>query len=1303
MAPDTETLRRRLRPGFSLVLSLVVMSVVLLTVITVASFVTIESRLSAQHQNFQRAKLNAAVSLRLALAHLQQEAGPDRRMTARADILANTTQPGWTWNTIRNPLWTGVWRSDRQLQPPSWLVSGRHDQLPGTQSANLFGQADFYIDQWVPWQNDFTIPANLLVPLVGSACASAAELATATSPGKPDGRISLPRIALPDTDAHGSYCYWIGDEGVKARINLTDPRLTPAIGITTPQLQQEALRGTARSGTGILAGLENMPLSGIDPRITQMRELPFLTNTGLGLTETSPPTRAKRLFTEASLWSRGVNCDSLWGGLKVDLSLAFEKTDAEWKLSEFSEGSAPKDSAGAQLSGVTYTFHPNGTSFRSAFADPSVYPSATNYQIARVTVRHDGATRNIAPLYSFSNNGGTTRGPTWESLRSYHRLYKELNWFNPVAPELNARAHFPNAAALAASAYGDRTHYGRFYNRADSTGDFLNATTINGLPPPKPTKVAVSPYVCRQMLVWGLQEGGGLLRLTVSPVIVLHNPYNVGLRLARDSSSSENSALRLSFRNWETLQLTFQKNAETPWTRTIGELAAAADTSVNSFESFRAYLGVDIVLQPGDLRVFSYAAEGPPPDFPSTRRFMRHPVTASVPVVPLTVDKGLDTRGGFWMNCTDATGSPLTVMNGIGGEAITVSLQNSGVFEARVLLTSWPGDRLTSQNNTTLSSTYNTCSELNTLMATNLNRSGAAMSLTVGGTGLNVPDASSEPKILGIHDYGLRWPKDALPFPVFSHSNPMAAVTRGDANGMASGSTPAGYAFTSPSYKMVLRTANNWNDVIETPAGDTRAFGGLSATSGLGGVTSAVYTSVPLSAPLSLAQYTHANFGMRDQEPLFQIGNSFASLSNNIASAYTTDGACGAASHDHSWMANSALYDRFFLSGVAPIISRAMVVTEAKSLGTVLDEFAAGTGRLANPRTRLFPTRDPVTVRAMLGDHRRIAGTILTDGTFNVNSTSVEAWAALLATAKRNVMGAATELLPGADKNARLPRAVRADAADYNYKTAFNDKKAWTGLATLDDAQIKLLAKSIVEETRMRIRYNHRYQYGLRASPYLDVHYVIKNRGVEVPLPYVSLAQFINRFNCGAYPNQVAWQGCLQNAILRADVDGANLSNRSSPLTAAPAYDASKLTVSAANSGPGLIPYTFKPANVVATDPRTNSSKGHSLRAAPTSLMQSDILEAVGSSLSTRSDTFVIRCYGDATDPLDPSRTLAGCWIEAVVQRIPEFCDPSQPPETEVAKLTDGQLHNPLLNQINRTLGRRFVILSTRTLTQKDL
>ena len=42
----------------------------------------------------------------------------------------------------------------------------------------------------------------------------------------------------------------------------------------------------------------------------------------------------------------------------------------------------------------------------------------------------------------------------------------------------------------------------------------------------------------------------------------------------------------------------------------------------------------------------------------------------------------------------------------------------------------------------------------------------------------------------------------------------------------------------------------------------------------------------------------------------------------------------------------------------------------------------------------------------------------------------------------------------------------------------------------------------------------------------------------------IGLAQFVNRWLCGAEP-PLSYAGCLQNAITRADVDGANLSNRS--------------------------------------------------------------------------------------------------------------------------------------------------------------
>ena len=1282
-APASPTLPAQ-RSGFSLILSLVVMAFMILLLFSLASFITIESRVATHQQNQLRARLNAVVSLRMALGHLQQEAGPDRRITARADIIANTTQPGWTWLTLRNPLWTGVWRSDLQLQPPAWLISGRHDEIPGSQSVNLQGQSDFYLSQWVPWQSDYVYPATQGITLVGDTSASPAELPSGNYAGKPDGRIVLPRISLPDTDVFGSYCYWIGDEGVKARLNLGDPRLTPTDGTpSTPQLKQEALRGTSRSGNEILPGLATMPLSGIDPRVSHVQQLSLLTNGG-GVVETDPPTIVRGLTTETTLWSRGVNADSLWGGLKVDLSLAFEMNDADWAASEFGAGTTPTDSAGNPLSGVTYVYHPDGMTMRRA------------YGVTKTTLSFDGTTRGHAPLYAFNRGSLTIRGPLWDTLRNYHRLYKEVTWVNRTTPEINARTHYPSNVALSNAGYGTRSHYGRLFNRTDTlTGDFLNATSLFTLPAPRPTKVAVSPYVSREILAFGLQNHGGLARLTVTPIVVLHNPYGINLRLGRKNNPIEPAGMRFSFRSWDKLSLTVQTGSSPTITRSLLQLAAANTTPPNPVptadESFRTYIGAGVLLAPGEFRIFSLPGVGTNP--PVDTRPAPFNRTGGIML------QGLETRGGFWLNLPSATGATLSAT----ASSTTVRLMNSGVFETRVMLPAWPGDNIEADS-------LDGASELNTLMTTDLSRSASSpLAFTFGGSsGVSLPVIGAEPRILGVIDQGLRWPLDLGPWPLFSHSNPMAPVTRADASGRATSSTPAGRAFTSPSYRTTMSRPSVWGNVIEfTGIVGTQAFGGLSQTSslsgGINGVSSAVYTEVALAPPLSLAQYTHANFGLRDQDPLFQIGQSFAPLNCYNNSATTTDSGAGITNHEGSWMANVALFDRFFLSGAAPVIRRDDDVAEVKSLENVLDDFAAGQGKLANPRTWLFAQRDEETVRRMLRDHRRIAGTILSEGTFNVNSTSVPAWAALLASAKRNALGAANELEPSPTINARFPRAVRADGAAVSNRSNFIEPNAWTGLATLSDDQIWTLARFIVEEMRNRMRFNHRYEYGLRATPYLDIHYVIRNRGAEVPLPFIGLSQFLNRFNCSPYANDVAWQGCLQNAILRADVAGANLSDRTAPLTPAPVFGS--LQTAANSTLAGGVPYVFVPGNAVATHPRITPSqnRNHALRAAPTSLTQADILAAVGSSLATRSDTFVIRCFGDAADPLDPSKTLASCWIEAVVQRIPEFCDPSQPPETEVSSPTDGQKHNPLLSPVNQTLGRRFVILSSRMLGPNDL
>jgi hypothetical protein len=1248
-----------------LVLSLTIMALMLVVIITLVSFLKIESQLATNAVTRTRSRMQAMLSLRLALAHLQQEAGPDRRTTARADICADTMQPGWDWNTIRNPLWTGVWRTDKPAQPPAWLVSGRHDRAAGAQSVSLSGAVAYDATFQLPWDGSYAPLGLNVVTLVGDASASPAELPSGTTFGKPDGRIALPRVALPDPGIAGTYAYWIGDEGVKARINLNDPRLNPPTGAATDQTKQDALRGTARPGLEIMKGLETMPAGGIDARVRSMQELPLLTlATGTGLVETSPPTIVRRLYTESTLWSRGVLCDTRFGGLKVDLSLAFELTDAAWNSSEFSNGAPPKASDNlGQLTGVTYLFHPDDQSDRRAYGDN------------KVNVPYDGANHWLSTVYAFAINGSTgelARGPTWDALRNYYRLYKEVEWTSPTTPTLRARTHFPNTISLAASGYGGTAHYSHRYNRMDSGENYLVKDFFNGKEAPRPVKVSVTPYVSRQLLVWGLMEDGDL-RLTLSPITVLHNPYNVAVRLSKEANTTDTAAMRLSFRAWDNWTVNFSTTSKGAWSRRMIDLARTTDGSANWGESFRTYIKDGTVLQPGEFRVFSSSSNGP---LPFTR-------------LPALSTNSFDFLGGFYIPWTDPSGNRVSRLP---TDNISVGIQSTGPFYVRHLLTCWPGDRIMDTGNANDGQLYNVCSEVTELLANDLDRSGIVPAKTFLSTA-TIARPGQPPTILAAFDYGLRWPRDPLPFPVFTHSNPMATMTRPEATGIGPSSMPAGYAKTSSSFKLVVRSPGTWPEVLEAAgAGSALAYGGLSISSGLNGQTSAVYTEVPLAPPISLAQFTHANFTIRDQEPLFAIGSSYASLYNPLNAM--GDYNYGVTTWDQTWMINAALFDRYFLSGAAPEIVRGAKVTEKRDLAAVLDDFVAGRAPLANPRITLFSNRDSTTVRAMVGNHRRIAGATLNEGAFNVNSTSVEAWASLLASAKRNAMGAATETQPAPDQNARYPRAVRADKAGYNYRSPITAANAWTGLNTLDDDQIRLLAKSIVAEIRTRVFLPHR-------SLFTSINHSA-TESYTIPLPFIGLAQFVNRYLCG-YHYDTSLAGCLQTAIVRADVDGANLSNR----TINPAPTASTALL-AANGLPGSVPWTppdpIVQSALTAQDPRTpGTNRGHLLAGAPTSLLQADLLAVIGPALTTRSDTFVIRCYGDVTTNAGSITPKAGCWIEAVVQRSPEFCDPTQPPETEVCDPTESYRFNPQLKMVNRLLGRRFQVISLRYLSPKEL
>jgi Tfp pilus assembly protein PilX len=92
----------------------------------------------------------------------------------------------------------------------------------------------------------------------------------------------------------------------------------------------------------------------------------------------------------------------------------------------------------------------------------------------------------------------------------------------------------------------------------------------------------------------------------------------------------------------------------------------------------------------------------------------------------------------------------------------------------------------------------------------------------------------------------------------------------------------------------------------------------------------------------------------------------------------------------------------------------------------------------------------------------------------------------------------------------------------------------------------------------------------------------------------------------------------------------------------------------------------------------------------PGFLRQADFFNYLGPILTTRSDTFVIRAYGEAQHPRSGA-TRARAFCEAIVQRYPKYVDDSDAPsETPTSML-------------NQTLGRRFKVVSFRWLQPHEI
>jgi hypothetical protein len=400
---------------------------------------------------------------------------------------------------------------------------------------------------------------------------------------------------------------------------------------------------------------------------------------------------------------------------------------------------------------------------------------------------------------------------------------------------------------------------------------------------------------------------------------------------------------------------------------------------------------------------------------------------------------------------------------------------------------------------------------------------------------------------------------------------------------------------------------------------------------------------VPLLPVQSIAQLRHAGLANQGFLPgvTYTAGESFASPMLG-SSAVTASGTKEYKLLDHAWLANNTLWDRYFFSTLAPHEGPVM---NSRSLSEVASGFFENGEPLLNPRIV------PATSKASDGLAERLASPaaylqsashLMIDGAFNINSTSVNAWKALLSSMNQEnveyyhvtdgaAAGAAGEEPSASNPFSRMRRASGPAVESFNMVEARHGR--WTGMRTLKEEEIEQLAENIVLEVR--------------------------ERG-----PFLSIAEFVNR-QPGSNKEH-ALKGALQAAIDRTESINANFAMDSKFYTAAE----------------------------IGADghPFPEALEGMSATGAPGYLTQGDILSAVGSVISARSDTFRVRAYGEAVDPAN--KVIARAWCEAVVQRVPEFVDAADAPEIAIDSLT---------KEVNQRFGRRFVVTGFRWLSPEEV
>ncbi len=1208
--------------GFALVVVMVLMVLLTLLGIGMLSLSSISLRTSSQANYQAQARANARLALILAVGQLQRDAGPDTRATAPAALLGSD-------DAIAQPHWAGVW-STRAADGGPLLV--RDDATGGLKDTRITaGDSEERVLSWLvsgsetsPSLSPRNLPSSDHIRLVGPGTVGA---------NNPTGEVYAPAVALT---AHrtpaGHYAWWVGDLGLKANLATPDAYEDKQPDPTDPAgggwfrllASQEADAATLADASQLSAAQKRRLISEQTPHLLLF----------------SDPAATARHFHDFTTQSEGVLADMANGGLKRDLTAYFA-----------SNGSLA-DRPG--LPGITDADHLVGPANAAAATRDGIQWAATRH---RFTSPKFGLLRRWATLAApFSSGEFAAIPPKIEPSPVIDQATDKSLALANLKPASIAAADAPGITPVLVEG-----------------SLFFNMTWHQGPP--------------------NLEKGGFLSqwRHHLYPRIVLWNPYNVSLTLDPSIAMIQGNGRQEMWVLGYRMTNNRRENLMQGWIWTEGGRSndfSGPGGTLNSAGYTDPYIGSwffaipRTVFKPGECLVFSaptnqeysgaYAE-------PGTYALNSNVLSCTVQPHPSRnyYVSNSDIQSGFDLIPT------LYWFDSVGGAY--GGIRNQG-DDCRVIL-----KQLGNQSRLTFED-FDALPQLAILSASL--QFGAGREPRTAWNKLNPvaieetsntnPIVHTPPDVRTREGIRLRWLtehqsnllgsgslkgtphfEDAL----VANWNPRAAyATRAPfeniAGSMPKGGTQGGPWFFGAYTRDLYDAAVGWDDQMPVLR-DGRAHGNPFGPPQENGGRNIVLFDLPRTGTgvLSIGQFQHAKLSDFIWHPSYAVGNSLAdprlatgrlsgldrtapryastaetqkggfdanavgwsndaqrstdreSWATQARAIYQNYPAADNLVYDLSFELNHSLWDAFFLS----------TGTAAEKVAFLTDPAHPP---LPNGRLRPAPITGGRAQAADLADLHRAAYSLSVDGAFNVNSTSVEAWKAVLG---------ATRHLSSDGNSTSFPRILNPSGDRWTAEKSTNDPSAWAGGRVLTQPEIDRLARAIVAEVR--------------------------KRG-----PFLSLADFINR---RLINDDTGRMGALQAAI-----EAAGLNH---PFKA-------DFPLDNTNSLPN---YTHPDSIQDATRFEQTLKPDCKVWGIPGYLTQADLLQVLAPMLTARSDTFIIRTYGDATDAA--GNVKARAWCEAVVQRCPEPLHP------------DASGINPQSSTKLPDFGRRFIVKSFRWLNPEAI